>query len=185
MSMIDLDALPMWLATIESSRVAEPAREKLVRYQREAAAVLRDHFLGRREPPYGMQHLADLTSVVAKLCGEVTDLRQRVASGNAFMSGTVSPAVGNGIKRRLHVMGQRLAACKAAKSVASGRQKQTQHLRAVVGWPGKWNGLPIAKKADAIREIESMDRAVDTIVAALNAGRQLTLAVDNTKKNTG
>jgi hypothetical protein len=43
---IDLDTLPMWLATIDSSRVAEHVREKLVVYQKECARVLRDRFLG-------------------------------------------------------------------------------------------------------------------------------------------
>lgn len=52
---LDLDALPMWLATIDTRRVKGAAREKLVVYQREAARVLRDYFLGARssepEPP--------------------------------------------------------------------------------------------------------------------------------------
>lgn len=45
---IDLDGLPMWLATIEPARVAERVRPMLVLYQREAARVLRDHFFGAR-----------------------------------------------------------------------------------------------------------------------------------------
>jgi len=45
---LDLRSLPMWLATIEPSRVAEHVRPKLLRYQRECADVLADHFLGRR-----------------------------------------------------------------------------------------------------------------------------------------
>ena len=48
---IHLDALPMWLATIEASRVAPEARPKLIAYQREAARVLRDHFFGPRTGP--------------------------------------------------------------------------------------------------------------------------------------
>lgn len=48
---IDLDSLPMWLATIEPSRVKAEARDALVSYQREAAQVLRDHFLGRSAAP--------------------------------------------------------------------------------------------------------------------------------------
>lgn len=44
---IDLDSLPMWLATIEPSRVRAELRDRLVMFQREAARVLRDHFLGR------------------------------------------------------------------------------------------------------------------------------------------
>jgi ElaB/YqjD/DUF883 family membrane-anchored ribosome-binding protein len=46
MSMINLDSLPMWLATISSNRVSEDIRPKLIRYQIEAAQVLRDHFFG-------------------------------------------------------------------------------------------------------------------------------------------
>lgn len=45
---IELDALPMWLATIEPGRVKPELRDKLVVYQREAARVLRDHFFGAK-----------------------------------------------------------------------------------------------------------------------------------------
>lgn len=44
---IDMDSVPMWLATINASRVAPHLREKLVLFQKEAAKVLRDHFLGK------------------------------------------------------------------------------------------------------------------------------------------
>ena len=43
---IHIDTLPMWLATIDSSRVAETVRTKLLRYQKEATDVLRDYFYG-------------------------------------------------------------------------------------------------------------------------------------------
>jgi len=43
---LDLDSLPMWLATIDAGRVAHNARDKLVTYQKEAARALRDHFFG-------------------------------------------------------------------------------------------------------------------------------------------
>lgn len=45
---IDLDSLPMWLATIESSRVKPAVRPLLLRFQRECARILRDHFFGVR-----------------------------------------------------------------------------------------------------------------------------------------
>lgn len=47
--LIDLDTLPMWLATIDGGRVAEHVRPKLLRYQTECARVLREHFFGK--PP--------------------------------------------------------------------------------------------------------------------------------------
>lgn len=42
--MLDADHLPMWLGTIQTSRVSESARPVLVTFQREAAKALRDHF---------------------------------------------------------------------------------------------------------------------------------------------
>lgn len=44
MVMLDADHVPMWLATIQVSRVAEAARPVLIAYQREAATALRDYF---------------------------------------------------------------------------------------------------------------------------------------------
>lgn len=41
---LDADHVPMWLATIQVSRVAEAARPVLIAYQREAATALRDYF---------------------------------------------------------------------------------------------------------------------------------------------
>ncbi len=51
MSCLHLDALPMWLANIDESRVKATVRPKLARYQCEAARVLADHFLRRTKPP--------------------------------------------------------------------------------------------------------------------------------------
>jgi hypothetical protein len=48
---LHIDSVPMWLATIEPSRVSEATRAKLSRYQCEAARVLAAHFLPRTQPP--------------------------------------------------------------------------------------------------------------------------------------
>lgn len=48
---IHLDSLPMWLATIETSRVAAEARPTIERFQLECAQVLRDHFFGAPAAP--------------------------------------------------------------------------------------------------------------------------------------
>jgi hypothetical protein len=47
---VSLDTVPMWLATIEASRVGETVRAKLGRYQCDAARVLAAHFLPRATP---------------------------------------------------------------------------------------------------------------------------------------
>lgn len=49
--LIDLESLPMWLATVNAGKVKEELRPKLVRYQKEAARVLAEHFLNRPKPP--------------------------------------------------------------------------------------------------------------------------------------
>jgi antirepressor protein len=46
-----LDAVPMWLATVDGLRVAEAIRPKLHRYQVGCARVLRDHFFPTLEVP--------------------------------------------------------------------------------------------------------------------------------------
>lgn len=57
LSVVDLDTLAMWLATISPSRVSEEARPKVVRYQKECVKALRSYFFERRpaenddEPP--------------------------------------------------------------------------------------------------------------------------------------
>jgi hypothetical protein len=45
---LHIDSVPMWLATIEPSKVAPHVRAKLLRYQLECARVLRDHFIPSR-----------------------------------------------------------------------------------------------------------------------------------------
>lgn len=47
LAFIDLEALPMWLATIETSKVNPLLRPRLIDFQREAARALRDHFFGK------------------------------------------------------------------------------------------------------------------------------------------
>lgn len=48
MTGLHIDSVPMWLATIQTNKVAPGARERLVEYQLKAATVLRDHFMPQR-----------------------------------------------------------------------------------------------------------------------------------------
>lgn len=41
---VHADSIPMWLATIDTGRIAVPARPVLIAYQREAVRALRDYF---------------------------------------------------------------------------------------------------------------------------------------------
>jgi hypothetical protein len=64
---VHLDCLPMWLATIETSRVAEHVRPKLVCYQREATKVLADYFFGRSQSIFRHPSLLTAESLTACL----------------------------------------------------------------------------------------------------------------------
>lgn len=60
---VDLDGLPMWLATLDVSRVSERLREKITLFQREAAKALRQHFFG--QPKASMVPVVPTTLVEA------------------------------------------------------------------------------------------------------------------------
>jgi hypothetical protein len=72
MACLHLDAVPMWLVTIEASRVAEDIRPKLDRYQREAALVLAEYFFGKKD------------AVLAVLSPETMAVIKQVADGIAL-----------------------------------------------------------------------------------------------------
>ncbi len=62
---VERECLPMWLATIEASRVGEDVRPLLVLYQKEAAKVLADHFIRGGPAPLD---LSALKSVLVEMC---------------------------------------------------------------------------------------------------------------------
>lgn len=110
MAMIELDALPMWLATIDARKVDESLREKLALYQKDAARVLADHFFGRRAdapPSTGdalLDHIEAMAAIrrsqlataarveqVAGVAGEALDTAKaafEVATNRAIPTGT-------------------------------------------------------------------------------------------------
>src|SRR5262249_34486952 len=69
---LDIDSYHGWLFTIHASKVKPEQRPKLIRYQRECARVLRDHFFGRPgsrgEAPLGpVALLAEALAPIVKL----------------------------------------------------------------------------------------------------------------------
>ena len=74
-----VDALPLWLAGIQASRVREDLREKLIRYQREAAHVLWQAFRSQIiSEPIG-------DALTASSDNELAELQQIVEMGRAIM----------------------------------------------------------------------------------------------------
>lgn len=168
---LDLDSLPMWLATIDVGRVRIEAREKLTHYQRECARVLRDHFYGTRtdlsavwdaiaglteghrqlvaqhqQLAEGQRQIAQavqsMASVLGNLERQVSWLTQQVGSG-----GVVAPS-------KLHQMRLEVRSI-AALEAAGGRHKNPRAASAdlyremgeLTDWGGKgkpWAELPTA-----------------------------------------
>jgi phage antirepressor YoqD-like protein len=107
---LDLDSVPMWLATIDVSRVAEHIRPNVVLFQKEAARALRDHFF----PPAprfavptslhaALRLAADLEEERASLLGKVAELAPKAAfadrvteTPNALPMGAVAKLFGMG-----------------------------------------------------------------------------------------
>ena len=94
---LDIRLVPLWLARIHPSKVAPHLRAKLIRYQREAAEVLADHFIGRRGvtaqstmPPEVIEALTALpllAKAVVELRKDLESLRSQVAINGGVISG--------------------------------------------------------------------------------------------------
>ena len=74
-----LDLLPLWLTSIQAGRVKPEVREKLLRYQREAAAVLWQAF----KPQIIVEDAAD--ELATSSDSELAQLQQIVEMGRAIM----------------------------------------------------------------------------------------------------
>lgn len=60
---LSAETVPMWLATVQTSRIKPELRQKIERYQRECARVLANHFL-KRNPPHPTPNLDQLADLV-------------------------------------------------------------------------------------------------------------------------
>lgn len=156
MSCLDLDALPMWLATIEVKRARAESRAKLIDYQRECARVLRDHFFGPRvqaekaqavllETLVGQQ--SQMLVLMRTIIERQTDLEKRVCEIEhpSFSHGAIS----RGSYDQLRSYVRRIATTEASVSKWKSPRAATadihRELREATGWGGKakpWHLLP-------------------------------------------
>lgn len=110
-AMINLDGLPMWLATIEASRVAPEARDALVRYQLEAAAVLRAYYypapstaIAAAAPAPAPVASPDALAVLERVAAQMESLNARLEAVERRPSNANGPSLGAGAAR-IHVLG--------------------------------------------------------------------------------
>lgn len=97
MQCLRLDLLPLWLSGVQASRVKEELREKLIRYQREAAFVLWEAF----KP----QILAQETAIEPTGDAAIQELQQIAEMGRAITQMAQQQIE---LQRQQHVLGQRL-----------------------------------------------------------------------------
>jgi hypothetical protein len=97
MQCLRLDLLPLWLSGVQASRVKEELREKLIRYQREAAFVLWEAF----KP----QILAQETAIEPTGDAAIQELQQIAEMGRAITQMAQQQIE---LQRQQQVLGQRL-----------------------------------------------------------------------------
>lgn len=202
---LDLDSFPMWLATIQTTKVKPSARPLLEAYQREAARVLRDHFFGRREEaaprhigtdPAVLQMLERLTTAVEGLVRAVQSLDDRVTALET-RAATASPRglAGHDSRRaaaRIRELVREVATLEAAYHLRGGGdadvfkklvRERTSHLqtwlRDVVKYPGakgrSWQKAPAAVQVEAVMHLSERHADVKRLHDRVRGPRQMTL----------
>jgi hypothetical protein len=193
---VDLDTLPMWLATIAIKRVAKDkpeAREKLIAYQKECARVLRDHFFGRAPAQADLAAIAAVVSQVvsaqlAPVVAALTALAETLAHANrqlAWLVTNTGPggAISDAQRRQLQAEVRSIGALE----VASGRHKNTRaasadiyrEMGSIVAWGGKgqpWSHLPAPSLQPALAVLASRRKDVEKRLCAAGNVRQLSIA---------
>ena len=154
---LNLDALPMWLATIEPSRVSESVRAKLAAYQTECARVLRDHFFGRVksvEPLTESFVRATIEELVAPLVESMTKFMQSMAGV------TINEIDLAWLRREVAEIARlRSKGLVSSKGINSERRWVYNKLGAAVAWTGsgrRWAGLPAPRVAEAKAALAEM-----------------------------
>ena len=172
---LHLDSLPMWLATIEPSRVKPAAREKLIAYQKECARVLADHFYGRREPRNALFDLRPLVESIQSLASTMVTVLERVTvlesrPANPSPHGNTISAAGHAailslvksVAKEEHEIGR-------WKSQAAGMSGVRKALGEHVGWGGYakgWEFLPGHLEQVALAYLRARLRDAETVAGS-------------------
>lgn len=161
---LDLDALPMWLATINPSKVKPELRAKLELFQREAAAVLRDHFFGRSES-------SQLTAIVAALAEQVANqgrILERLLTEPQAPADVIGTAGAKHISEQIKRYATRLSVGTAdpKKAYRSWLKAGANELASRLGYFGtgkSWRNLGFADFAKARPILEEMLRRAESL----------------------
>lgn len=184
MMMLDLDTFPMWLGRIDSNKVGEHARPKLVLYQRECARVLRERFFPRSEGNI-LQLEASLGQVQAQLMelhahyiqvqADNDQLKAQVSDHLLYRGGLIGPFLA---MQHITIPVREIArlACVAmhdssTKHYKSVRMKVEQELRTSIGfacgpsqsWANLPNTMVSAARGKILRMHAQAKKAADAV----------------------
>ncbi len=157
---LHLDSVPMWLATIEPSRVSENAREKLASYQLECARVLRDHFFGRPAPALDVQAIVTM-AVTAALRAYREEETERQETFR-----TIGAAGHTNVRAALTTSAAAQTGETKGKLYRRVRQGLDNDLRAATGWSGTgraWAMFPSSRWADLRVRLDEIRRAAERL----------------------
>lgn len=154
---INLRSLPLWLATIHPSKVKPEAREKLIAYRREAADVLADHFLGKRQQDLGhaaMREVGDLRALVEISRQESMLLRAKVELLDPTATGTIGEFRAGVIRGMLRDAGRLYCETMGIKKTQGEIKERDNELRGHLGFPQgiaqRWELLPVIQFGHAL-----------------------------------
>lgn len=166
---VPLRALPMWLATIEPSRVGESVRVKLAAYQTECADVLARHFLGARAPAAVDAQAIATTAATAALAAVMAALPAMIRGALAEHTADGDGTIGDSRARRL-VLGPLRAiadhlsgAERKSREWRSAHRAATNDLRDACRLPirGRWAAVAARHLGDITSRLATMLAAAE------------------------
>lgn len=175
---LHLDSVPMWLATIEPSRVAEGVREKLIAYQREAARVLRDHFFGRPAEPARIS-VEDIHAIASIAAREAVAAYRQGAEEARLLDASIGDSGHRFVRTVITEAAVATTGCRKGKTYKSVRAGIEADLKASLGWSGTgrtWALFPASRWPDLRARLDEIKRA------ALRAAPSVQPVLDFAKK---
>lgn len=192
-SFLDLDSLPSWLTSIESSKVKPTIRPKLIEYQRECAKVLRDYFFagGAINPRASNEQLAALMAKIDEQTKNVQLLQSKLHVQNDQIArltwmvendnGLAGPA-GTSINQRITKIAHILYPTSANKSTKLKiRNRIETDVREHVGYPRykcyKWENMARSLCAKANLRLDVLEAEAREQVAARASALQTVMSI--------
>jgi hypothetical protein len=131
---LNLDSVPMWLATIDTNRVAPDVASKLEQYQLECASVLRDHFFIKSDAPPNWMGLfmSSMTNMVSAFMGRLDGIEAKLQGGTPVI---IPAEEMSKFKRTLNDVCRQAVTAGLFGTFRKARYNFETRIRRAAGWP--------------------------------------------------